>query len=361
MARADAKAVVRPLAGMQLPGRSPWPQQPQQWTNSQPQRLQQQVVLPSGIASPVSKTSAQSAMDDVVNSLRAELSSVRSEAEAVRGMLDEVLAQRDAAEKARLGLGAKAEQLHQRCETAESHLREATMEVHQLRQELARLRQAPAKPRDGVSTVHEVPFGGLTRSLSSASRHFVPSSSANLDEMDDMWRSALQRFPQQSHWCLIKEKRGVYRMGCATGRKLLCQVSHGGLQVRVGGGWMPCLPFLEKYGPICMGSYTGTATSDSLRALDEFPASMERLLVPTKCWAQRVGISKAPDLREQRSMGMCHDTDEDWDALIEAQPQHAPLHQANSSRTESTTIYESIAEERGIPAVAEEDSQILRG
>jgi len=33
------------------------------------------------------------------------------------------------------------------------------------------------------------------------------------------------------------------------------------------------------------------------------PASMERLLVPTKSWAQKLGINKSPDLREQRRLG----------------------------------------------------------
>eukprot|EP00438_Fugacium_kawagutii_P009722 Skav210494 [mRNA] locus=scaffold601:94272:105647:+ [translate_table: standard] len=33
---------------------------------------------------------------------------------------------------------------------------------------------------------------------------------------------------------------------------------------------------------------------------------MERLLVPTKSWAQRIGIRKTPDLREQRRLQDVH-------------------------------------------------------
>merc|ERR1711963_745550 len=30
------------------------------------------------------------------------------------------------------------------------------------------------------------------------------------------------------------------------------------------------------------------------------PPSMERLLIPTKCWAQKIGVNTGPDVREQR-------------------------------------------------------------
>lgn len=59
-----------------------------------------------------------------------------------------------------------------------------------------------------------------------------------------MWRAMLQRFPQYPHWCLVKERRCVYRMGSPgaesgdrafldrgqTGKKLACRVTPGGLQ-----------------------------------------------------------------------------------------------------------------------------------
>merc|ERR1712039_709510 len=102
---------------------------------------------------------------------------------------------------------------------------------------------------------------------------------------------------------------GVYRMGGVPGKRILCQVSHGGLQVRVGGGWMGAVPFLEKFGPTVMGpgiqpentrSGNRNGVSERAGAAVDMPASMERLLVPTKCWAERIGISKVPDLRENR-------------------------------------------------------------
>merc|ERR1719311_93751 len=34
----------------------------------------------------------------------------------------------------------------------------------------------------------------------------------------------------------------------------------------------------------------------------DMPPSMERLLVPTKCWAKKIGITTTPDLREQRTL-----------------------------------------------------------
>merc|ERR1712050_491709 len=109
---------------------------------------------------------------------------------------------------------------------------------------------------------------------------------------------------------LVKEKHGVYRMGGAPGKRILCQVSHGGLQVRVGGGWMGAVPFLEKFGPSAMGlgprqerGQSGGNSGERSGIAMDTPASMERLLVPTKCWAERIGVCKVPDLREQRRHG----------------------------------------------------------
>lgn len=137
-----------------------------------------------------------------------------------------------------------------------------------------------------------------------------PIATDMIDHVDEMWRAVLQRFPQYPHWTLVKEKCGVYRMGTVYGRKIFCRVSRGGLQVRVGGGWMGAVPFLAKYGPIGMGVgpngeelgnvMYGTGSSEHLRSMMEVPVEMERLLVPTKCWAQRIGICKVPDVREQR-------------------------------------------------------------
>jgi len=61
---------------------------------------------------------------------------------------------------------------------------------------------------------------------------------------------------------------------------------------------MAAVPFLQKYGPTSMGArHGGTKFDDS--TLDT-PASMERLLVPTKSWAKKTGIYTSPDVRERR-------------------------------------------------------------
>lgn len=121
--------------------------------------------------------------------------------------------------------------------------------------------------------------------------------------MDDLWCRILQKFHQHPDWALIKEKKGVYRMGHQGGRKILCQVSHAGLQVRVGGGWMDAESFLDKYGPTEMGTAENWGRGADRSGHMDTPPSMERLLVPTKCWASKIGISTTPDLREQRHAG----------------------------------------------------------
>jgi len=143
------------------------------------------------------------------------------------------------------------------------------------------------------SSVSRLPQQDLTRP-----RGF--SGLEQTDCIDDMWCTALRCFPDHPHWTLLKVSSGVYRLGSRTGKKILCQISHGGLQVRVGGGWMSANSFLQKYGPQCMGS--GTADS-SLDSSTETPVNMERLLVPTKSWAKKIGINTSPDLREMRRPG----------------------------------------------------------
>jgi len=128
--------------------------------------------------------------------------------------------------------------------------------------------------------------------------HCMSVALERTDSIDEMWCAVLRRFPQHPHWTLLKVSRGIYRMGTPTGKKLLCRVSNCGLQVRVGGGWMAAVPFLQKYGPTSMGArHGGTKFDDS--TLDT-PASMERLLVPTKSWAKKTGIYTSPDVRERR-------------------------------------------------------------
>merc|ERR1719356_557667 len=46
----------------------------------------------------------------------------------------------------------------------------------------------------------------------------------------------------------------------------------------------------------------GMLENDHLCSMLDTPPSMERLLVPTKCWAQKIGINKTPDVREQRRL-----------------------------------------------------------
>jgi len=130
--------------------------------------------------------------------------------------------------------------------------------------------------------------------------HIFSSSIEQTDSIDDMWCAALRCFPNYPHWTMLKVSSGVYRLGSRTGKKILCQISHGGLQVRVGGGWMSANSFLQKYGPQYMGSGKGESTIDSST---DTPVNMERLLVPTKSWAKKIGIHTSPDLREMRRPG----------------------------------------------------------
>eukprot|EP00439_Symbiodinium_sp_Y106_P060457 s1995_g8.t3 len=262
------------------------------------------------------------------------------------------LQQRQDAERSQNALISRVEQLSSGKLHAEQQMREAQTEMHWLRGELARchrharseaqslgpldeghhldngtpdveqptLRHAswsppksqsassppsPARQRAPASPAHSadvhcsLPSGsGMSRSSSYKGSSYEPAP--HTDEVDEMWRTVLQRFPQHPQWCLVKEKRCVYRMGSQTGKKIVCRVTHGGLQVRVGGGWMAAFPFLERYGPLNMGQ-KGEDMQYNCTSVD-LPASMERLLVPTKSWAQRIGISKTPDLREQRRL-----------------------------------------------------------
>jgi len=128
--------------------------------------------------------------------------------------------------------------------------------------------------------------------------HCMSVALERTDSIDEMWCAVLRRFPQHPHWTLLKVSRGIYRMGTPKGKKLLCRVSNGGLQVRVGGGWMGAVPFLQKYGPTCMGVRRCESEFDA--STIDTPASMERLLVPTKSWAKKIGVYTSPDVRERR-------------------------------------------------------------
>lgn len=171
-----------------------------------------------------------------------------------------------------------------------------------------------ASPREGHSGLQRLSTTQSESSLqaqrsSSASRLAQQDMPRNrsfsgleqTDCIDDMWCNALRCFPNHPHWTLLKVSSGVYRLGSRTGKKILCQISHGGLQVRVGGGWMGANSFLQKYGPQYMGS--GTGLENNLDSSPETPVNMERLLVPTKSWANKIGINTSPDLREMRRPG----------------------------------------------------------
>jgi len=156
------------------------------------------------------------------------------------------------------------------------------------------------------------------RSDSVRSRPRSNFGGTRVDTMDSAWCAILREFPDYHWWVLVKEKPGLYRMGGPSGRKILCRNSHGGLQVRVGGGWMDAVAFLERYGPAEMGSSPQEdipsqasrsvgAGSEHLLDMMETSPSMERLLVPTKSWAQKIGISTTPDLREQRRSSLAEE------------------------------------------------------
>eukprot|EP00927_Polykrikos_kofoidii_P029790 TRINITY_DN25698_c0_g1_i1.p1 TRINITY_DN25698_c0_g1~~TRINITY_DN25698_c0_g1_i1.p1 ORF type:complete len:956 (+),score=141.81 TRINITY_DN25698_c0_g1_i1:62-2869(+) len=164
-------------------------------------------------------------------------------------------------------------------------------------------------PRGRSASLHADAEG---QSPKSRAAPLPPQSASRADDIDTLWCDALKNFPHNPEWILVKEKHGVYRMGCPTGKKILCRISHGGLQVRVGGGWMSAVPFLERYGPQGMVSKQGDETPtigggvstplihDQGSSMMNTPPSMERLLVPTKCWASKVGINTMADQREYR-------------------------------------------------------------
>lgn len=149
----------------------------------------------------------------------------------------------------------------------------------------------------------------LARSLSPEG-YRARSPSRKQDEMDTMWIEVLKRFPHHPEWTLVKEKEGIYRLGGQHGRKVICRISFGGLQVRVGGGWMDASTFLERKGALWMARQDeGISRGGSMRmpvggsaAVGHDSALIERLLVPTKCWAKRIGVAYNPDIRELRQL-----------------------------------------------------------
>lgn len=280
---------------------------------------------------------AASAGDAQVGALRNEIEGLRAELDALKTLLDEGVQQREETERNQSALITRVEQLSNYKIQADQQVREAQAETQWLRQELARRKRQDLEPTPQPTELDRPmapssPTKSKQPSLRHSSSWSPPKQKSNppspsrrssnsfkthppvngMDEVDEMWRSLLQRFPQYPHWCLVKEKRCVYRMGSQSGKKVVCRVSPGGLQVRVGGGWMAALPFLERYGPVHMGPRCGEDPQFFHCTNVDLPASMERLLVPTKCWAQKIGIRKTPDLREQRRLQEPFEARQSW-------------------------------------------------
>mmetsp|Transcript_90379 Transcript_90379/g.179854 ORF Transcript_90379/g.179854 Transcript_90379/m.179854 type:complete len:464 (-) Transcript_90379:104-1495(-) len=155
--------------------------------------------------------------------------------------------------------------------------------------------------------------------LQARARSTSPSK-PDCDEVDMAWCQVMQALPRDlpHDWTIIKERPGVYRLpGHSTA--VLARLSHQGLQVRVGGGWMPAGRFLLKNWPADLGAGGGGAVSPKhhlspaalvravptpqcspasyggstscTAALGRSP-SLDRLLAPTESWARRVDARK---------------------------------------------------------------------
>jgi len=278
--------------------------------------------------------------DETIKKLHKEIGSLRSELEALRGVLDEGegrsggQAMQNIRESTSIQGGRRSSEEEEEAATTWS-----PRDGGRARQSLgASAEQPPLSPiRLSMSTPPRPPSPQLARkpvkqghagphrlsttqsesllqvsplrqlSASSLSQQDLPvprsppGSTEHSDSIDDMWCAALRCFPNHPHWTMLKVSNGVYRLGSRTGKKILCQISHNGLQVRVGGGWMSANSFLQKYGPQYMGSRMGAEST--IDSSTETPLNMERLLVPTKSWAKKIGISTSPDIREMRRPG----------------------------------------------------------
>lgn len=334
---------------------------------------------------------AASAGDAQVGALRNEIEGLRAELDVLKTLLDEGVQQREETERNQSALITRVEQLSNYKIQADQQVREAQAETQWLRQELARRKRqdlAPTPTELDRPMAPSSPSKSKQPSLRHSSSWSPPKQKSNppspsrrsggsqsgkasgngssssfkphppvtgMDEVDEMWRSLLQRFPQYPHWCLVKEKRCVYRMGSQSGKKVVCRVSPGGLQVRVGGGWMAALPFLERYGPVHMGPRCGEDPQFFHCTNVDLPASMERLLVPTKSWAQRIGIRKTPDLREQRRLQEPMEARQSWSRCA------PPSATAASSGAMAPGPYAAPVPDLPVPqAMPETEKQVLQ-
>eukprot|EP00929_Paragymnodinium_shiwhaense_P013738 TRINITY_DN121590_c0_g1_i1.p1 TRINITY_DN121590_c0_g1~~TRINITY_DN121590_c0_g1_i1.p1 ORF type:complete len:494 (+),score=70.46 TRINITY_DN121590_c0_g1_i1:141-1622(+) len=282
------------------------------------------------IAAPM-KTTSESA---TVSALRSEVVELRHELAELQNMLSEGLQQRDEAEMSRRDTSNRLEKLERRRADAETRLKEANNESKRLREELAKLQgetllppsRSSRNPSPERSQDHGSDVGNSRDSRRPASSRLQhndsqtsfglsedgrdsyrqqpplppPSIASRADGIDELWCEALRQFPEHKDWILVKEKHGVYRMGGPYGRRIMCRVAAGRLQVRVGGGWVPAVQFLERHGPAGMNSSNAradgheTPTSTGLRqtspSMMDTPPSLERLLVPTRSWANKIGM-----------------------------------------------------------------------
>jgi len=172
--------------------------------------------------------------------------------------------------------------------------------------------QASEQPHEKeCSTVPETETLRRERSSGSPRPHRrSPSPSKAGDEIDQMWCRALRRYPEREDWVLVKERPGVYRLGHPGGRAVHSRVTHAGLQVRVGGGWMNAEAFLRRIGNAAIPPAGMTAAEfvsgygvDRGKPRSSGSATLPtgRILSPTKSWASRIGMPKSPDFRSQRS------------------------------------------------------------
>jgi len=176
------------------------------------------------------------------------------------------------------------------------------------------------RPADTAWSPRTTPPSSMARSRSQQGLqprgHSASPSRSDRDEVDVAWCQVMKALPRDlpHDWSIIKERRGVYRLpGHSTA--VLARLSHQGLQVRVGGGWMPAGRFLLKHWPADLGDGGGgavargrhlspTALIEAMPTPQRSPAShggstpctpafarspsLDRLLAPTESWARRV-------------------------------------------------------------------------
>merc|ERR1712232_252252 len=132
--------------------------------------------------------------------------------------------------------------------------------------------------------------------------------------------------------------------------KIICQIVNDGLQVRVGGGWMGAVPFLERYGPISMISRSPSASpqcsprSSSRTARNDhsfegpkrspYPQHSARLLeMGTKYRPQSADIRTETDNYQQRGLHpeeqflacMTEELYSDYQKLMTPSPTSSPV------------------------------------